>query len=140
MVAESPRSRYREPVDLGLAPSYAMLCLVQGALVLAPWKPWRLTRSRAAGLLIPLFLHLVNGLNLYFPSIPAIPTLFLAGPYFSENGMLTGFQKLKIYLYPSFIESDPVAAIPVAVKRPSTSCTSALTKTCGAVVQVISLP
>lgn len=32
-----------------------MLCLVQGALVLAPWKPWRLTRSRAAGLLIPLF-------------------------------------------------------------------------------------
>jgi len=41
-------------VDLSLAPSYAMLCLVQGALVLAPWKPWRLKRSSLAGLLIPL--------------------------------------------------------------------------------------
>ncbi len=55
------------------------------------------------GLSIPIFLHLINGLNLYFPSIPPIPTLFLAGPYFSDNGLLTGFQKLKIYLYPSFI-------------------------------------
>lgn len=60
-------------------------------------------RFLLAGLTIPLFLHLINGLNLYFPSIPAIPTLFLAGPYFSDSGLLTGFQKLKIYLYPSFI-------------------------------------
>lgn len=40
-------------MDLPLAPSYGVLCLVQGALVLAPWRPWRLTRSRAAGLLVP---------------------------------------------------------------------------------------
>ncbi|MGB3209676.1 MAG: DUF6785 family protein [Desulforhopalus sp.] len=62
-----------------------------------------LNRFLLAGLTIPVFLHLVNGLNLYYPSIPAIPTLFLAGPYFSESGLLTGFHKLKIYLYPSFI-------------------------------------
>lgn len=55
------------------------------------------------GLSIPVFIHLINGLNLYYPSVPAIPTLFLAGPYFSETGLLTGFHKLKIYLYPSFI-------------------------------------
>jgi hypothetical protein len=60
-------------------------------------------RFLLAGLAIPVFIHLVNGLNLYFPSIPAIPTLFLAGPYFSDSGLFTGFQKLKIYFYPSFI-------------------------------------
>lgn len=60
-------------------------------------------RFLLTGLTIPIFLHLVNGLNLYYPTIPAIPTIFLAGPYFSESGLLTGFQKLKIYLYPSFI-------------------------------------
>ena len=60
-------------------------------------------RFLLAGLSIPVFLHLINGLNLYYPSIPAIPTLFLAGPYFSDSGLFTGFQKLKIYIYPSFI-------------------------------------
>lgn len=60
-------------------------------------------RFLLAGLTVPLFIHLVNGLNLYFPSIPAIPTLFLAGPYFSDSGLFTGFHKLKIYFYPSFI-------------------------------------
>ncbi len=60
-------------------------------------------RFLLTGLSIPVFLHLVNGLNLYYPTIPSIPTLFLAGPYFSDSGILTGFQKLKIYFYPSFI-------------------------------------
>jgi hypothetical protein len=60
-------------------------------------------RFLLAGLTIPLFLHLVNGLSLYYPSFPAIPTLFLAGPYFPESGLFTGFQKLKLYFYPSFI-------------------------------------
>jgi hypothetical protein len=60
-------------------------------------------RFLLAGLSIPVFLHLINGLNLYYPSIPSIPTVILAGPYFSESGLLAGFQKLKIYLYPSFI-------------------------------------
>ncbi|MGW8193447.1 MAG: DUF6785 family protein, partial [Desulforhopalus sp.] len=48
-------------------------------------------RFLLAGLAVPVFLHLINGLNLYYPSIPAIPTLFLAGPYFSDNGLFTGF-------------------------------------------------
>lgn len=55
------------------------------------------------GLSIPVFIHLINGLNLYYPSIPPIPTLFLAGPYFSDNGFFTGFHKLKIYFYPAFV-------------------------------------
>ena len=62
-----------------------------------------LNRFLLAGLTIPLFLHLANGLNLYYPSFPAIPTLFLAGPYFPESGIFTGFQKLKLYFYPAFI-------------------------------------
>ncbi len=62
-----------------------------------------LNRFLLVGLSIPVFLHLINGLNLYYPSIPAIPTLFLAGPYFSDAGLLSGFKKLKIFLYPAFI-------------------------------------
>ncbi|MCP4343852.1 MAG: hypothetical protein GY799_34500 [Desulfobulbaceae bacterium] len=62
-----------------------------------------LNRFLLTGLSVPFFLHLINGLNLYHPTIPPIPTLFLAGPYFSDSGILTGFHKLKIYLYPSFI-------------------------------------
>ncbi len=60
-------------------------------------------RFLLTGLSIPLFLHLVNGLNLYYPSIPAIPTLFLAGPYFPESGLFSGFDKLKLHIYPAFI-------------------------------------
>ncbi len=60
-------------------------------------------RFLLVGISIPIFIHLFNGLNLYFPSIPSIPTLFLAGPYFSESGLLTGFKKLKIFIYPAFI-------------------------------------
>jgi len=60
-------------------------------------------RFLLVGLSIPVFIHLVNGLNLYYPSIPAIPTLFLAGPYFSDGGLLTGFKKLKVFIYPAFI-------------------------------------
>lgn len=41
-------------MELPLAPSYATLCLVQGVLVLAPWRPWHLARTRAIGLLLPL--------------------------------------------------------------------------------------
>lgn len=55
------------------------------------------------GLLIPVFLHILNGLNLYYPSVPSIPTLFLAGPYFNESGFLGGFHKLKLYIFPAFI-------------------------------------
>ena len=60
-------------------------------------------RFLIAGLLIPIVLHLFNGLNLYFPGVPHIPTLILAGPYFPKYGLFSGFYKLKIYLYPAFI-------------------------------------
>jgi hypothetical protein len=60
-------------------------------------------RFLLVGLSIPVFLHLINGLNLYYPSVPAIPTLFLAGPYFAESGLFTGFQKLRLHIYPAFI-------------------------------------
>lgn len=56
-----------------------------------------------AGILIPVLLHLLNGLNFYFPSIPQIPTLILAGPYIPSQGIFSGFVKLKIYIYPAFI-------------------------------------
>ncbi|MBW1634915.1 MAG: hypothetical protein JRJ68_01445 [Deltaproteobacteria bacterium] len=62
-----------------------------------------LNRFLLTGLAIPVLLHLINGLNLYYPSVPAIPTLILAGPYFSDSGLLAGFHKLKIYIYPAFI-------------------------------------
>ncbi len=56
-----------------------------------------------AGISVPIFLHLLNGLNYYYPSIPQIQTLVLAGPYFPDYGIFSGFQKLKIYFYPAFI-------------------------------------
>ena len=60
-------------------------------------------RFLLAGLFIPVFLHLLNGLNFYFPSVPQIPTLILAGSYFGKTGLFSGFYKLKIYIYPAFI-------------------------------------
>ncbi len=60
-------------------------------------------RFLIAGMIIPIFIHLVNGLNFYFPQVPHIPTLILAGPYFPKHGLFSGFHKLKIYIYPAFI-------------------------------------
>lgn len=60
-------------------------------------------RFLLAGLLIPIGLHLVNGLHFYFPAVPQIPTLILAGPYFPKYGLFSGFHKLKIFIYPAFI-------------------------------------
>jgi hypothetical protein len=40
-------------VHLAFVPSYAVLCVVQGLLVLAPWRPFRLARSNLLGLLLP---------------------------------------------------------------------------------------
>ncbi len=48
-------------------------------------------------------LHLMNGLHVYYPSVPQIPTLILAGPYFPPSGIFAGFQKMNIYIYPAFI-------------------------------------
>jgi len=60
-------------------------------------------RFLIAGMLIPISLHLLNGFNFYYPSVPQIPTLILAGPYFPKHGLFSGFHKLKIYFYPAFI-------------------------------------
>jgi len=66
-----------------------------GRLLINPYLLW--------GLSVPLILHTLNGLNFYYPSVPAVPTLILAGPYFPQYGILSGFIKLKIYIYPVFI-------------------------------------
>ncbi|MEW5735100.1 MAG: DUF6785 family protein [Thermodesulfobacteriota bacterium] len=56
-----------------------------------------------AGVSVPVFLHLINGLHFYFPSVPSIPTLILTGTYFPKYGLFSAFYKLKIYIYPAFI-------------------------------------
>ncbi len=60
-------------------------------------------RFLICGLMVPVFLHLLNGLHFYYPSVPQLPTLILAGPYFPKEGLFSGFHKLKMYLYPAFI-------------------------------------
>lgn len=60
-------------------------------------------RFLLVGISVPVCLHLINGLNLYYPSIPSIPTLLLASPYVADSGLLVGFKKVKLYLYPAFI-------------------------------------
>ncbi len=60
-------------------------------------------RYLLTGLLISCFLHVVNGLHFYIPTVPQIPTLILAGGYFPKVGLFSGFHKLKIYIYPAFI-------------------------------------
>ncbi|BCO07807.1 hypothetical protein GF1_01830 [Desulfolithobacter dissulfuricans] len=66
-----------------------------GGFLLHPYLLW--------GLSIPICLHLLGGLHYYYPSVPQLPTLLLAGPYFPKHGLLAGFHKLKIYIYPAFI-------------------------------------
>jgi hypothetical protein len=48
-------------------------------------------------------LHLLNGLHFYYPSVPEMPTLILAGTYFPKFGLFSGFHKLKLYIVPAFI-------------------------------------
>lgn len=59
---------------------------------------WLLT-----GLGLTVFLHSINGLALFFPEIPPIPTSFAVGKYFSKYGLFSGFTKLKVAIYPAFI-------------------------------------
>lgn len=60
-------------------------------------------RYLVVGMLLPCLLHLMNGLNLYHPEVPQIPTLILAGGYFGDTGLFSGFSKLKLHFYPAFI-------------------------------------
>jgi len=55
------------------------------------------------GLCVPLLIHTLGGLSAHLPSVPALPTEILAGSYFPATGFLSGFQKLKIFLYPAFV-------------------------------------
>jgi hypothetical protein len=55
------------------------------------------------GMLFCICLHTLNGLHFYIPSVPEMPTLYLAGKYFAKTGLFSGFYKLKIYFYPAFI-------------------------------------
>ncbi|MFH1092475.1 MAG: DUF6785 family protein [Pseudomonadota bacterium] len=55
------------------------------------------------GLALPVLLHLLNGLHFYYPTIPEVPTLILAGSYFPKYGLFSSFHKLKLYFYPAFI-------------------------------------
>jgi hypothetical protein len=60
-------------------------------------------RFLLTGIAIPVALHLLNGLSFYYPSVPQLPTLILAGSYFPTVGLFSGFIKLKIFIYPAFI-------------------------------------
>ena len=77
--------------------------LMQEALDENRLGPFFADRYLIAGLLVPVCLHLLNGLSFYNPTIPSIPTLVLAGKYFPKAGLFSGFYKLKIYIYPAFI-------------------------------------
>lgn len=55
------------------------------------------------GLSLPVILHLLGGLHAHYPSVPTLPTEILAGSYFPATGLLSGFQKLKIFIFPAFI-------------------------------------
>jgi hypothetical protein len=72
-------------------------------------------RYLLAGLLVPVVLHLFNGLNFYFPAVPQIPTLILAGAYFPKYGLFSAFYKMKIYIYPAFIGFAFLTANPISL-------------------------
>ncbi|MGE4505665.1 MAG: DUF6785 family protein, partial [Desulfovibrionaceae bacterium] len=49
------------------------------------------------GLAVSLTIHLFGGLHHYFPSVPEMPTLILAGRYFPKFGLWQGYHKLTLY-------------------------------------------
>jgi hypothetical protein len=77
--------------------------LMQDALDKNEFGRFITNRFLLTGILVPVFLHLINGLSFYNPSVPSIPTLILAGQYFPKVGLFSGFIKLKLYIYPAFI-------------------------------------
>jgi hypothetical protein len=79
-------------------PQFMTEALDEGRLFGFLANPWLIT-----GLILTVLLHTLNGLNFYIPSVPSLSTLILAGSYFPQQGLLAGFSKLKIYIYPAFI-------------------------------------
>lgn len=64
---------------------------------------WWSNRFLLIGLTFAGALHLLNGLHFYYPSVPELPTLVLAGSYFPKFGLFSGFYKLKLYFIPAFV-------------------------------------
>ncbi|WFS62934.1 hypothetical protein LF599_01865 [Pseudodesulfovibrio thermohalotolerans] len=64
---------------------------------------WWTNRFLLIGLVLAGSLHLLNGLHFYYPSVPELPTLILAGTYFPKFGLFSGFYKLKLYFIPAFV-------------------------------------
>ena len=64
---------------------------------------WWSNRFLLIGLVFTGALHLLNGLHFYYPSVPELPTLVLAGSYFPKFGLFSGFYKLKLYFIPAFV-------------------------------------
>lgn len=60
-------------------------------------------RFLLVGLLCACSLHLLNGLHFYFPHVPELPTLILAGSYFPKYGLFSGYYNLRMYIFPAFI-------------------------------------
>ncbi|BCS89350.1 DUF6785 family protein [Pseudodesulfovibrio sediminis] len=64
---------------------------------------WWSNKYLLIGLTFAGLLHLLNGLHFYYPSVPQLPTLILAGSYFPKFGLFSGFYKLKLYFVPAFV-------------------------------------
>lgn len=77
--------------------------LMGEALDTKQFGSWWSNRFLLSGLVFAGLLHLLNGLHFYYPSVPELPTLILAGPYFPKFGLFSGFHKLKLYFIPAFI-------------------------------------
>ena len=77
--------------------------LMTGALDAGGLGGFLTDRYLLCGVCLSVGLHTINGIAFYHPSVPQIPTLLLAGPYFPKTGLFSGFTKLKIYFYPAFI-------------------------------------
>lgn len=86
-----------------LFPLVRVPMLMGEALDQKQFLSWWGNKYLLVGLIITGALHLLNGLHFYYPSVPELPSLVLAGSYFPKFGLFSGFYKLKLYLVPAFI-------------------------------------
>ena len=64
---------------------------------------WWTNRYLVVGLCLSGSLHILGGLHFYYPTVPEVKTLVLAGNYFPKYGLFSGYHKLKLYIVPAFI-------------------------------------
>ena len=86
-----------------LFPLVRVPMLMGEALDQKQFLSWWSDRYLLIGLTFVGALHLLNGMHFYYPSVPEMPTLVLAGTYFPKFGLFSGFHKLKMYIIPAFI-------------------------------------